>query len=174
MSKPSTAIPSSVTNFFNVFTPGQQNYRDINYLMSNVFSGNPTVGIANNAGPEGPSFTGATQVSDLFNQLCGPGNAAFPQLSYTPVLPYCSNGNTLIVQATLDTGPQTGDWFSKTSPYYSRPLSDIKHHGAQTTIPTCAVFTLDSGGLIQGLGIYMDRWQMALDLWDQSRPPHLA
>jgi hypothetical protein len=95
-------------------------------------------------------------------------------LSYTPIPPYCSNGDTLIVQATFSTGPQTADWFPKTSQYYSRPLSDIKHHGAQTTVPTCAVFTLDSSDLIQQLGIYMDRWQMALDLWDQIHPPHLA
>jgi hypothetical protein len=142
--------------------------------MSQVFSANPSAGIANNAGPTGPWFTGVGPVTALFEQLCGPGNAAFPQLSYTTVPPFCSNGNTVIVQATLNTGPHTGSWFRKTSPYYSRPLSDIVAYGASTTVNTCAVFTFDSSNLIQTLGIYMDRWQMALDLWDQVHPAHLA
>jgi hypothetical protein len=52
--------------------------------------------------------------------------------------------------------------------HYSKPLSDIlpdPDGKTQSQVPSCAVFAFDATNLVKQLGIYMDRWQMAADLY---------
>jgi len=134
----------------------------------------PWVGIANGAGSLGPQFNGVTAVTALFNQLI----ATFPNLNYVPApnTPHCYstndgntiNGNTITVQTVLYTGTLQQKWFPRGHKAYSLPLSEIDPDplgAAQSTLPACAVFTFDANHLISQLGIYLDRWQMAADLW---------
>jgi hypothetical protein len=139
----------------------------------------PTLGIASNAGPTGPQFPGHDNILKVFTQLV----LSFPHLVFAPSVIdpltnkaiYCSSSdsNTIMVEASLDTGKHTNPWFSKTDvDFYSKPLSDIEPDGNQkSTVPACAVFVFDPAnqGKILRLGIYMDRWQMAVDLWPQPQ-----
>ena len=171
----------TLANFFNVFTAGNARYRDIQYLINQVFSGSPKVGLASNSGPAGPFFNGKNNVEKLFTQMIGTMDGAtqgaFHNLTFTQIPPVCSDsgGDTKIVQAMLDTDNQTGPWFDQASGFYSRPLSDVVPKGKRhRNKPTCMVFTFNANGLIDQLGIYIDRWQLALDLWDGTHPAHLA
>lgn len=171
MSKSSkkTSRRKTLANFLDVFTPGEGNYKKIDYLMAKVFSGTPSVGIAAGASPAGPQFDGIDEVRAFFTRLTD----SFPELSFTAIPPYCyspdTNANTIIVQATLKTGPHKKSWFQKgekdIGKFYSKPLSDIVPDGTkQSKVPTCAVFTFDAKNMVQRLGIYMDRWRMAEEL----------
>jgi hypothetical protein len=77
-----------------------------------------------------------------------------------------------IVQANFSTGRHQLPWFPFGDGSHSKPLSDIEPdpHGAPQSAfipfftfaprpPAPPVF------LINNLAIYMDRWQMAVDLW---------
>jgi hypothetical protein len=111
-------------------------------------------------------------------------DVSFPHVALTPSVidpltnkpVYCSspdkNKNTIIVETTLDTGLHVSPWFAKTdTDFYSKPLSDIEPDQNQSsTRPACAVFVFDPGtDKIFRLGIYMDRWQMAVDLWPHAK-----
>jgi hypothetical protein len=168
----------AVTAFVNFFTPGNVNYRNVNWLGSNVFCANagapitrPVVGIASTAGGAGPQFAGVgpgQPINILFQQLI----TSFPNLHATVLPPRCysDDQNTITLQMTLVTGAQSGRWFQPPSPYYSKPLSDIFAAGQSSSTPTCTVFTFNpvatGDNKATRLGIYMDRYQMALDLWD--------
>jgi hypothetical protein len=78
----------------------------------------------------------------------------------------------IIVQANIDTGNHAKQWFAfDDKGYYSKPLSDIEPDGKQSAyVPACVVFTFDANYLIFTLAIYMDRWQMAADLWPRTAP----
>jgi hypothetical protein len=163
---------ATIDNFFSVFDPssGPGIYLDVDYLMDQ-FSGSPKVGIANNASPSGPQFSGYVDVSALFTRLFN----CFQKLSFKAIPPYCSDTTTktVIVQATLKTDVMQNKWFQPSDGnFYSKPLSDIVPDGAKkSTIAACVVFTFDASNKIDRLGIYMDRWQMAVDLWD-GKPAH--
>jgi hypothetical protein len=83
------ANTDTVTNFFNVFTPGSGNvpktkvpyYQNLDYLMEYVFSANPSVGLAYYADPTGQMFAGADAVRALFQAII----TSFPQSSYTQI-----------------------------------------------------------------------------------------
>jgi hypothetical protein len=158
----------TLANFLDVFNPRKGNYKNIDYLMAKVFSGTPSVGIAAGASPEGPQFDGTDEVRALFTRL----TESFPELSFKAIPPYCyspdTNANTIIVQATLKTGPHQKNWFQKgekdVGKFYSKPLSDVPPNGKQSKVPTCAVFTFDAKNKVRRLGIYMDRWKMAEEL----------
>jgi hypothetical protein len=54
---------------------------------------------------------------------------------------------------------------------YSQPISDLnpdQNSPIESTIQTYAAFTFDSNNLIQNLGVFMDRWQLAADLWNRT------
>ena len=158
----------TIAKFFEVFTPGNK-YKKIGWLVANVFCPDtptpPSVGIAIGADPMGPQFRGVAAVTKLFKQL----TTSFPNLVYWPSsgTPYCYSDDqlTTTIQTTLKTGPHTKPWFAFGDPAYSKPLSDIEPRSQKSIVPTCSVFTFDSNHKILRLGIYMDRWQMAVDLW---------
>lgn len=169
----------TVASFLSVFTPGTAHYKNITWLMSNVFCAQnnpptrPIVGIAGAASGLGPQFLGTQKVTDLFVQL----TTSFPDLSYTVIPPYCysDDQNTIIVQAGLNTGAHAAQWFAGGHYAYSKPLSDIDPAGKSSQVPTCAVFIFDPAATgdnkIVRLGIYMDRWQMSVDLWAGTPQP---
>jgi hypothetical protein len=165
----------AVTEFVGFFTPGTAHYKDVNWLVNHVFCANagnpitrPVVGIASSAGGAGPQFPGTGPITTLFQQLI----TSFQHLR-APILPprcYSDDLNTITLQMTLVTGAHGVPWFQN-PPYYSKPLSDIFAAGRGSSTPTCTVFTFDPAttgdNKATRLGIYMDRWQMALDLWDR-------
>jgi hypothetical protein len=166
---------ATTDNFFDVFDTADANghYGNVSPYLMAQFSNAPSVGIASGAGPVGPQFSGVGPVTTLFNRLF----SCLQNLSYTSVGPFCSNANTTIVQATLGYDFMKNPWFQKgeaaVGHYHSKPLSDIKTPTSAPTalnpaptVPTCAVFTFDTDTKIVRLGIYMDRWKMAVDLWD--------
>jgi hypothetical protein len=174
----------TVANFFNVFTPGDPHYEDIPWLMNNFCAqagppGNPTrptVGIAGAAGGIGPQFAGTQKVTDLFTQLI----TSFPTLRYSTSGPFCYSGdqNTIIVQTLLVTGNYAVPWFPGNHYAYSKPLSDIDASGKSSDVPTCAVFIFNppvtGDNKIVRLAIYMDRWQMSVDLWPGAPQPRYS
>jgi hypothetical protein len=157
----------------------------------------PTLGIAagnqTNAnlslGPQnGPQFLGQSNIITCFQQifLTSFKTATFVPLpafgASNPKFCYSSaDGMTIdpnpmiIVPAILHTGNQAKGkpWFPYGHPMYSKPLSDIEPDGNQTSdVPACVVFTFDptasSNPLIWNLAIFIDRWQMAVDLWPNT------
>jgi hypothetical protein len=131
--------------------------------MQNVFCPNddntnptmPTVGIAAGADPKGPQFVGVEQVTALFTALF---TTTFPKANFyaVPKTPYCYSssdgqkidGNTIIVQARLDTDLLQERWLPTTSTmnFYSLPLSEIDPDPKKSrtaTVPACAVFTFN-------------------------------
>ncbi len=170
-------------NFFGFFATGATTPQDIISVMT-LFSPDsggtvlpfptkptsPSLGIAH----AGPQFFGQTAISLLFNKLI----TSFPNLKFTPsvfvpnshppVPLYCysQDGNTIAVQATLATGPFMQAWFSSSEQAYSKPLSDIEpDQHSVSYVPAYAAFTFDGNNLIKNLAIFMDRWQMAVDLY---------
>jgi hypothetical protein len=173
----------TVADFLKVFTPGSGQYKNIGWLMNNVFCAQngksptrPVVGIAGAAGGLGPQFLGTQKVTDLFTQLA----TSFPDLKYSPTPPHCysDDQNTIIIQAVLHTGKHAAPWFAGSHYAYSKPLSDIEPAGKSSQVPTCAVFIFDpkatGDNKIVRLGIYMDRWQMSVDLWPGTPHPKYA
>lgn len=178
----------TVAAFLSVFNPGSGRYKDVGWLMSDLFcaeDGNqlaqippsrPVVGIAGAASGLGPQFLGRQKVTDLFTQL----TRSFPDLSYAVIAPHCysDNQNTIIVQAVLNTGRHAAQWFPGGHYAYSKPLSDIDPAGKISQVPTCAVFNFEPAATgdnkIVRLGIYMDRWQMSVDLWQGTPQPKYA
>ena len=152
-------------------------------MMTALFSANASLGIGAGSDPSlgpqsGPQFTTPTAVATCFKQII----YSFPHSTFTPFPTaskaiFCSSTdgtfNTIIVQATLTTGRHAEQWFPWGSGGYSKPLSDIEPDGNQSAnVPACAVFTFDLQSPIAtnqykilNLAIYMDRWQMAADLW---------
>lgn len=190
----------TIDSFFNVFglnppppAPALPHWRDVNWMMTNLFSANaggpppapitPGVGIGGGIqNSMGPQFQGTAAVTTLFNKLID----SFPKLVFAawpgPAPLYCSSlpdGNTITVQATLSTGTHAKQWFPPTHPAYSKPLSDIvpsQHDARNSSVPVCAVFTFDTTlgnppNRILNLAFYLDRWQMAVDLWPHGRFP---
>ena len=93
-------------------------------------------------------------------------------MTFAPVQPqnplylYSDDGQTIGVQTTLTTSGFSGaQWFAQGQPGYSKPLSDMMPTGRSSTPPSYTVFTFDSNNAIRNLAIFMDRWQMAVDLW---------
>jgi len=129
----------------------------------------PNVGLTTGVGPQ---FTFQSGIGILFRSLF----ASFPNL----VLSYVNtirpeDGNTVAVEALLTTGPHAAQWAPPGAPV-SPPISliEAKGHGS-TNLPVCAVFLFDGGSdLIKNLGLYFDRWKLAMDLWDRAHPSHLA
>jgi hypothetical protein len=71
-----------------------------------------------------------------------------------------------VTKAQLNTGKHQKPWFPFGHDAYSKPLSDTEPDKTQFAfVPACAVFTFDNAQKISNLAIYMDRWQMAVDLW---------
>jgi hypothetical protein len=181
--------------FFAVVSSTGGQYKQIDWLMQNVFCSNddntnptiPTVGIAAGADPQGPQFVGVDQVTALFTALLV---TTFPNANFYPVpkTSYCYSssdgqkidGNTIVVQARLDTDLLQQRWLPSTSTlnFYSLPLSEIDpdpKKQRKATVPACAVFTFNNSHQIQQLGVYMDRWFMADKLWPRNRAfPHPA
>jgi hypothetical protein len=177
----------TVSNFLKFLDPQDPSYKDINWLMTNVFCAQhgspptrPAVGIAGGASGLGPQFAGTQHVRDLFAQL----TTSFPNLHYArinnPPAPDCysDDKDTIVIQALLETGPHRAQWFAGSHNAYSKPLSDIEPAGKATAVPTCAVFKFDpkttGDNKIVRLGIYMDRWQMSIDLWAGTPHPKYA
>lgn len=199
MSETKTAITmfntntDAITAFFTVVTSGGGNYGNVAWLMQNVFVPNdanpptvPRLGIAVGADPAGPQFVGVAEVTAFFTALL---TDSFPTSSFyaVPNTLYCYSspdgkkidGNTITVQARLDTGLMQLPWNPQTTTknFYSLPLSGIDPDMKKTAtsrVPACAVFTFDPGShMIKQLAVYMDRWQMAADLWPRDRAfPH--
>jgi hypothetical protein len=183
----------TITKFFTVVTSGGTNYGDVAWLMKNVFVQDdakpptmPRVGIAVGADPQGPQFVGVDEVTAFFTALF---KDSFPKASFyaVPNTLYCYSspdgnkidGNTITVQARLDTDLLQQPWHPQTAikNFYSLPLSDIdpdQNKKATSRVPACAVFAFDPGShMIKQLRDYMDRWQMAADLWPKNRAfPH--
>jgi hypothetical protein len=138
--------------------------------------GPATVGLTLGAAspPTGPWFSGRTPITNLFTAL----NRSFPGLVLTyPNQKRPADGNTVAVEASLDTGAQNADWHPVGAPR-SPPISTIAHaphakpHGSHN-LPVCAIFTFDptpGSDLIQNLALYFDRYRMAKDLWDGANP----
>src|SRR5262249_197564 len=102
--------------------------------------------------------------------------ASFPNL----VLSYVNNvrpedGNTIAVEALLTTGPHQAKWAPSGAPV-SPPLSLIEPQGHGSDLPVSSVFLVESphSDLIKNLGLYFDRWRLAMDVWDRVHPTHLA
>jgi hypothetical protein len=129
----------------------------------------PNVGLTTGVGPQ---FKFQNGIGILFTALF----ASFPNLvfSYVNTLRPV-DGDTIAVEALLTTGAHEVQWAPQGAPV-SPPLSLIepKGHGS-TDLPVCAVFLFDHGSdLIKNLGLYFDRWKLAMDLWDRAHPSHLA
>jgi hypothetical protein len=146
-----------------------------------IAAGNQTNG--SSQGPQiGPQFLGQSAIITCFTQIFVKSfnTATFTTLpANNPTFCYSSadgkavDGSPVItVPAILHTGNQLegGQWFPYGSPAYSKPLSDIEPDGTQSSdVPACVVFTFDptvrANPLIYNLAIFIDRWQMAVDLW---------
>ena len=173
-----TSNMESVTAFFNAFA-ATPNSGQINTLVDTYFSANATLGISPGSDtkigpPSGPQFPTPAAIKTLFNQII----TSFPNATFIPVpsqaaAVYCSSSNPpmIMVQANLNTGMQQTQWFPFGSAAYSKPLSDIEPDTKQNAyVPACAVFSFNASYLITNLAIYMDRWQMAADLWPGTAP----
>jgi hypothetical protein len=130
----------------------------------------PNVGLTTGVGPQ---FTFQNGIGILFTALF----ASFPNLvfSYVNTL-RPEDGNTIAVEALLTTGPHVAKWAPQGAPV-SPPLSLIEPHGSgSTNLPVCAVFLFESNhsDLIKNLGLYFDRWKLAMDVWDRVHPSHLT
>lgn len=180
-----TTPASQVAAFLAFFAPGNSGVAGVPSLM-NLFSANapthppftsPIVGITDHAVPGdqviGPGFVGRTPIQTLFQQLF----TCFNPLTFIPIdlSPYMksADGLTIAVRLTLK-GTQKGAWFAHGNPGgagYSLPLSEIgpiAKGSATSPIPACAVFTFDSGNLINELALYMDRYKLMRDLQPQN------
>jgi hypothetical protein len=173
------ANTDTVTAFFTFFAhptiPG------VDPLVDTYFSANGSLGISPGSdtqqGPQaGPQFPDPGAVKLVLKQII----TSFPHITFQPVpdaatAVYCSSGNTIMVQASFSTGKHQKPWFHFGHSAYSKPLSDIEPDNSQNAfIPACAVFTFSPPPpppfLINNLAIYMDRWQMAVDLWPGINP----
>jgi hypothetical protein len=129
----------------------------------------PNVGLTTGAGPQ---FTGQNAVGILFTAIF----ASFPNIVLNYVNPLRpEDGDTIAVEALLTTGSHAAQWAPPGAPF-SPPIGLIepKGHGS-IDLPVCAVFLFDHGSdLIKNLGLYFDRWKLAMDLWDRAHPGHLA
>jgi hypothetical protein len=182
----------TVKTFFNYFNPANASYLpnsgDIATFMKTCFvpdagttpPSTPSVGIGANVDPKGPQFYGYNAVYAFFEALI----TSFPNIEYDLVGPLCYSSAdatnidanpAIIVPAMLNAGALQAVWLpvdriSKPhQQFYSKPLSDLEVEPDKTkrktsTRPSCPVFTFQ-GNLISTLAIYMDRWQMAVDLW---------
>jgi hypothetical protein len=159
--------------FFTVFATAPTTNAEIDTLVDTLFSATGSLGISPGSdttqGPQlGPQFPTPAAVKIVLKQIFV---TSFPQATCQPVpdaatAVYCSSGNMIIVQANLNTGKHRAPWFRFGDQAYSKPLSDIEPDNSQNAfVPACAVFTFGGGSLINNLAIYMDRWQMASDLW---------
>jgi hypothetical protein len=134
----------------------------------------PTLGIAG----QGPQFIGQSAISAFFNQLI----TSFPHMTFgpsvfiagssplTPLYCFSADQNTITVQTMLNTQAFKAPWFPATHPAYSKPLSDLEpDRHSSSNVPAYAAFTFDSNNLILNLAVFMDRWQMAVDLWPGAK-----
>jgi hypothetical protein len=169
-------IAAFVPNLFSPDTPaGAPTSPSLGIAGGNQTNANPPLSL----GPQlGPQFPGQSAIITCFTQIV----TSFPASTFTPLPPgspvycYSSDGNTIAVPAILHTGNQAKGkpWFPYGHPAYSKPLSDIEPDGSQTSdVPACAVFTFDTTAgnpqfRILNLAIFMDRWQMAVDLWPNT------
>ena len=148
-------------------------------MMKAIFSGDtgtaPSLGIAagdQSQGPQlGPQFVSVKDVTMCFKQII----TSFPAATFT-TLPavnpvYLAGSNQEAVPAVLTTNKHQAPWFQFGSKAYSKPLSDIEpDNNQQSVVPACTIFSFDGSNLITNLAIFMDRWQMAVDLWPSK--PH--
>jgi hypothetical protein len=167
---------ATIAAFFGVVGPrgSSPQHQNVTFMQSlfvqDTPPGNPiypNIGLTTG----GPQFTGQRAVGILFQQLF----TSFPDIVFAPANGLrLTDGNTTAVEATLSTGIQMAQWLPGGNA--SLPLSPIvpdkKHHSDY--LPVCAVFTFDSGGLIQNLALYFDRYKLATDLWDGVSPAHLT
>jgi hypothetical protein len=180
---------NTVNTFFNAWTPSPSPAQ-IAAFVPNLFSpdtpaGAPTspslgIGAGNqtNANPPlsqgpqvGPQFQGRAAIITCFTQIVTSFRA--PTFTTLPaanaVYCYSLDGNTITVPAILHTNNHDNPWFPFGHPAYSKPLSDLEPDGTQgSDVPACAVFTFDPQNRILNLAIFMDRWQMAVDLWPNT------
>ncbi len=140
-------------------------------------AGPATVGLTLGTASLGPWFSGKTgpnSITSLFTAL----NQSFPNLALTyPNNERPADGDTVVVEALLNTGPQGAQWGPQgaaasppISPIHPAPVG--KPNGSQN-LPVCAVFRFGAGGGIRILSLYFDRWRLAQDLWDGMHPPNL-
>ena len=180
-----TPTPAQITAFVpNLFSPdtpgGAPTSPSLGIAGGNQTNANPPL----SEGPQlGPQFQGQSAIITCFTRIV----TSFPASTFTPLPPgspvycYSSDGNTITVPAILHTDKHMKPWFPFGHPAYSKPLSDLEPDGKQISdVPACAVFTFDTTGgnppnRILNLAIFMDRWQMAVDLWPNTgRGKHQA
>ena len=155
--------------FFQIVSDGTHNVAGIQNLFVLDSKGSPYPNVGLTTG--GPQFQFQKGIAILFTALF----ASFPDLVFSranALQP--TDGNTIAVEAILDTGPHAAKWAPKGAPI-SPPIQLIDPKGGGSNLPVCAVFTFDGGSnSIKNLGLYFDRWKLAMDLWDRSNPSHLA
>jgi hypothetical protein len=182
----------TIQQFLNVFAVAPAGPNPVTTVMG-LFSPDagppptPSVGIGGNNQALGPVFRGQGQITALFTELL----LSFPNLTFlpwpqpnNPVFCIAQNDpNTIMIQAQLQTGDHTQQWFPPNAPaarrFYSKPLSDLvprQVNPLQSTVPVCAVFTFDINPgpnqfKILNLALYLDRWKFAEDLWVPGRFP---
>jgi hypothetical protein len=167
-------IAAFVPTLFSPDTPaGAPTSPSLGLAGGNQTNANPPL----SEGPQlGPQFLGQSAIITCFTQIVTsfPGSTFTPLPPGSPVYCYSSDGNTITVPAILHTDKHTKPWFAFGHPAYSKPLSDLEPDGKQISdVPACAVFTFDTTGgnppnRILNLAIFMDRWQMAVDLWPST------
>ena len=176
-------IQTAVQTLFSPDTPaGKPQTPSLGIAAGNQDNTNLSLGPQN-----GPQFLGQSNIITCFTQIF---INSFTTPTFVP-LPLATNSNNpifcysssdgkmidpnpyIIVPAILHTTNQKASWFPYGHWAYSKPLSDIEPDKIQSSdVPACAVFTFDpnpnNAGLILNLAIFMDRWQMAVDLWPNT------
>ena len=184
-------------NFFGVFDPTNStgHYGDLNYLVQNqnVFCPDnppknptiPSVGITDH----GPNFTGAAEITTLFQQLFNsfnppqplqPGQLALAITQYpnaTGRLYSPDNQPTTIGIRAILQGTYVQPWFQKDKKkkdkdsHYSKPLSDIPVFASAqmnlNQIPGFVVFTFGDNAhpySVSQVSMYLDRYRFITDL----------
>jgi hypothetical protein len=165
---------TTISDFFVlVQTGGSQNIPQIKAL----FVGNnlgpppvPNIGLTTS----GPQFKFQAGLDDLFNSLNHTFTSWALDAAQTPPLEL-ANGNMRAVEAKLTLNSVKNKWNPAAGA--TPPLSKIPvTAGRSTTLPVCAVFTMDSAAsnaLINNLALYFDRWKLGQDLWDKTHPTHI-
>jgi hypothetical protein len=115
---------------------------------------------------EGPSFTGAKQITNLFQSLF----TAFPDLKFVPlgVLHSSELPTKIAVQATMN-GTHKGVWSPSTT-RASSPINNVPATNRPFQVPACAIFSFDGDFKITTLGVYFDRYTIIDDLKIPSKP----
>jgi hypothetical protein len=165
---------TTVSDFFTlVQSGGTQVTADIESLFVNDNAGPPKVpNIGLTTG--GPHFFYKAGLDDLFGSLKSTFTSWALNPNQNPPLEL-TNGVMTAVEATLKLGSVKKKWNPKAGA--TSPLSKIPATpGKSSTLPLCAVFTMDSkaaNAKIRNLALYFDRWKLGQDLWDKKKPKRI-